>query len=60
MEDSDPDADVTLQLQRIGSMYTAVVSYDDTNWQKIGGKLYCNYTELHAGLWTWNASASFD
>ena len=60
MEDSDPDADVTLQLQRIGSMYTAVVSYDDTNWQKIGGSLYCNYTELHAGLWTWNATASFD
>lgn len=60
MADTDPVAEVTLQLQRVGSLYTAVVSYDDTNWQKIGDSLFCNYTELHAGLWTMNATASFD
>ncbi len=59
LADTNPTAPVTLQLQRVGSMYTAVASYDEVHWQQIGGSLYCNYTELFAGVWALKTQASF-
>lgn len=60
VEDKDPKKPVSLQLQRIGSLYTAVASYDGKSWIQIGDSVYCNYTEMYAGICTYNAKASFE
>ena len=58
--DTDPDKNVTLQLQRIGSIYTAVASYDGENYFSVGSSLYCNYTGMKAGVIAFNATAAFE
>jgi len=59
-EDQEPEKEIVVQLQRIGSYYSAVYSYDSENWKNIGGKLYCNYTGMRAGVFTHNATSDFD
>lgn len=49
-EDTAPDAAVTIQLQRIGTAYTAVYSYDGTNWKMIGRDIIANMCAERAGL----------
>ena len=58
--DTQEDKNVTLQLQRIGSLYTAVASYDGQSWFTVGESIYSNYTGLQTGLCTLNATASFE
>lgn len=59
-EDKKPQEKVILQLQRIGSNYTAVASYDGKKWFSVGDGLYCNYSKMHAGVCTYNAEADFE
>ena len=60
VKDSEPDQEVTLQLQRIGSLYTAVASYDEEAWFTVGGSIYSNYTGIYAGVCALNAKAEFE
>lgn len=58
-EDPKPQSKVIIQLQRIGSYYTAVYSYDSENWKMIGDKLYCNYADMKTGVFALNCEATF-
>lgn len=60
VEDTKPSDKVTLQLQRIGSSYTAVASYDGKEWFNVCDGVYCNYTRMYAGAFTYNAEAEFE
>ncbi len=60
VEDTKPQNKVILQLQRIGSSYAAVASYDGKKWFAVGDNLYCNYTTMYAGVCAYNAEASFE
>ncbi len=60
VKDTKPQDKVTLQLQRIGSTYTAVASYDGQKWFAVGDSIYCNYTSMYAGLCVYNAEAGFE
>lgn len=60
VKDTKPKDKVILQLQRIGSSYTAVASYDGKKWFSVGESVYCNYTKMFAGLCAYNAEASFE
>lgn len=47
---TDPGGDVIIQLQRIGSYYSAVYSLDDgVTWNYIG-KFYTNYSDERVGI----------
>lgn len=48
--DAQPEKKVTVQLQRIGTTYAAVYSYDGTHWNLIGRGLNANYCVERAGL----------
>lgn len=60
VKDSEPDKEVTLQLQRIGSLYTAVASYDNEAWFAVGKSIYSNYTGMYAGVCALNAKVEFE
>lgn len=59
VKDTEPEKEVTLQLQRIGSFYTAVASYDSETWFMVGQSIYSNYTGMYAGVCALNAKAEF-
>lgn len=50
VEDSRPEARATVQLQRIGTAYTAIYSYDGRNWNAIGRDVIANLCVERAGL----------
>ncbi len=60
VKDTMPNSNIVLQLQRIGSLYTAVASYDGESWFTVGDSLYCNYTGNYVGLYTLNAKATYE
>lgn len=61
IEDPAPDKDIIVQLQRIGSYYSAVYSADDgATWNYIG-RLFANFSSENPGLLVkGSASVSFD
>lgn len=50
--DTMPDKDVTIQLQRIGSVYSAIYTYDENIWHPIGKELFANLCLERVGLVT--------
>ena len=48
--DTQPAEKVTVQLQRIGTTYSAVFTYDGARWTLIGRGLNANYCVERAGL----------
>lgn len=60
VKDAKPDAAVTLQLQRIGSVYTAVATYDGSEWFSVGDRLYSNYTGMTTGVCALHAEVDFE
>ncbi len=60
IEDTDPKASVILQLQRTGSSYTAVCSYDGESWRVIGGRILANYSRECPGVFASGVQASID
>lgn len=49
VKDTDPKASVVIQLQRIGSMYTAAYSYDEETYAVIDDKIFANFSSEHVG-----------
>ena len=60
IEDANPHDAVILQLQRIGSAYTAVASYDGVTWKSIGGSVSANYSSEYPGVFAEGMQATFD
>ena len=48
--DSKPEQKVTIQLQRVGTTYCAVYSYDCQTWSMIGENIIANLCAERAGL----------
>lgn len=48
--DTAPDCDATIQLQRIGTAYSAVMSYDETHFESIGFPVIANLCKERVGL----------
>lgn len=57
--DTKPNAKATVQLQRVGTTYGAVCSYDGANWQQIGYDLIANYSRERIGLVTVGGEATY-
>lgn len=49
-KDTSPDLDIILQLQRIGTDYSAVASYDGVEWFSVGSNLQMNYSSSFCGI----------
>lgn len=49
-KDSSPDSDIILQLQRIGTDYSAVASYDGDKWFSVGADLQIGYSSSYCGI----------
>lgn len=49
-EDERPDEHVTVQLQRIGTAYSAIYSYDGMTWKMLGRDIVANMCVERAGL----------
>ena len=58
--DTDSDKPVIIQLQRIGTTYSAVYSYEGTTWQQIGDSLFANYSNELVGVFAEGMKANFD
>lgn len=48
--DANPNAEIILQLQRLGTGYTAVYSYDGEFWYALGGNIFMNLSRELAGV----------
>lgn len=48
--DSNPEHSCIVQLQKIGTDYSAVYSYDENTWSVIGKNVRANYSTQKAGL----------
>lgn len=55
-EDICPDVPVTIQLQRIGTAYTVIYSYDGQTWNMIGRDIIANMCTERAGLMVMGAA----
>lgn len=61
VQDMQPDSPVTVQLQRIGTTYSAVYSYDDKQFKTIGSSIFANYSSEKVGVFARNMeNAEFD
>lgn len=61
VEDKHPDESVVVQLQRIGSMYTAVYSYDEESYFTIEEQVFANFSAENVGAFAGgDTKASFD
>lgn len=49
VKDSNPGSPVVIQLQRVGSAYAAVYSYDDKTYQFIDDQIFANFSATHVG-----------
>lgn len=61
-EDTKPNDEVVVQIQKIGAVYTAVYSYDGVDWKAIGDTyIVANFSEEKIGPYVLgNQSASFN
>ncbi len=50
VEDVNPDKTVAVQIQRVGTTYSAVYSYDGNEWNMIGHNIIANLCAEKAGL----------
>ena len=51
VEDLRPNDEVIVQIQKIGTVYTAIYSYDGVNWYTIGDKwINMNFAETNIGI----------
>ena len=48
--DINPDRRATVQLQRIGTTYSAIYSYDGKTWKQIGENVVANFCAERTGL----------
>lgn len=48
--DAHPESEIILQLQRIGTFYTAVYSYDGECWHSLGDSIFMNLCVEHPGV----------
>ncbi|MBR5451819.1 MAG: alpha amylase N-terminal ig-like domain-containing protein [Clostridia bacterium] len=61
VDDPNPTADITIQLQRISTMYTVVYTYDETKWYSLGGKVFFNMSDENPGIMVTGATdCAFD
>lgn len=51
VQDTAPDSACIVQLQKIGTDFSAVYSYDDTEWKTIGKNVRANYSTHKAGIY---------
>ncbi len=51
VQDTAPDSACIVQLQKIGTDFSAVYSYDDTVWNPIGKNVRANYSTHKAGVY---------
>lgn len=59
--DANPDKPVILQLQRVGTTYSVVYSYDGEKYSSIGGSIFANYSDERVGVFAENTKkAEFD
>ncbi len=58
--DTDLDKPVILQLQRIGTTYSALYSYDGESFKSIGNNLFANYSNELVGVFADKVKAEFD
>lgn len=49
-DDTSVDSDIYLQIQRVGSRYSAMFSYDDKNWTSVGEHELANLSMAYAGI----------
>ena len=50
VEDTNSASDVILQLQRMGSAYTAIYSYDGIKWNLLGDGIFFNLSDENVGI----------
>lgn len=60
VEDIQPDDPVILQIQRTGTCYTAVYSYNGESWSTIGDSIFANYSEERPGVFADGTTAAFE
>ncbi len=61
VDDPNPYSEIIVQLQRIGTGYTAVYSYDGITWKALGGNVFYNITNEKPGITVFGtSSAKFD
>lgn len=61
VDDPNPTAEITVQLQRISSMYTVVYTYDEAKWYSLGEKIFYNMSDENPGLMvTGTTNCAFD
>lgn len=60
IEDTAPNDSVILQIQRTGTSYTAVASYDGMSWKTIGGSVFANYSLEEPGVFADGVKATID
>ena len=58
--DTDSDKPIIIQLQRIGTTYSAVYSYDGATFRSIGNSLFANYSNELVGVFAEKMKAKFD
>ena len=57
-EDTMPGRRALVQLQRIGTTYSAVYSYDGINWKQVGRNVIANLCAERVGLTVWGDSSA--
>lgn len=61
VKDTNPKEAVIIQLQRIGSIYTAAYSYDEKNYALIEDQMFANFSSEHVGAFVaGKTEAAFD
>lgn len=50
MEDKYPNKNAVVQLQRIGTAYSAICSYDEKHWRRIGESVIANLCAERVGI----------
>lgn len=58
--DTDSDKPVIIQLQRIGTTYSAVYSYNGESFRSIGNSIFANYSNELVGVFAEKMKAEFD
>lgn len=49
-EEQYPERDIVIQLQRIGTSYSAIYSYDEKNWHALGNSVFMNLSVEMPGI----------
>lgn len=61
VEDTKPDSSVIIQLQRVGTTYSAVYSYDEAAWKVIDSNIFMNMSSENVGIFVaGKTEAAFD